>query len=75
MKNLLLAAALLGMAACSSTNKSAVGSAESANAPAAECTGACATGAECCAEKAAECTGTKTEAMGGVCPVTGKASN
>lgn len=75
MKNLLLAAALLGMTACANTQKSAVGSAESANAPTAECSGTCATGAECCAEKAAECTGTKTEAMGGVCPVTGKPAN
>jgi hypothetical protein len=75
MKNLLLAAALLGMAACNSTNKSAVDSAESANAPAAACSSECSTGGECCAEKAAECTGTKTEAAGAVCPVTGKASN
>lgn len=73
MKNLLLAAALLGMAACANTQKSAVGSAEAANAPAAACSSACTTGSECCAEKAAECTGTKADAM--VCPATGKAAN
>ena len=39
--------ALLGMAACSSTNKSAVGSAESANAPAAACSSECSTGGAC----------------------------
>jgi hypothetical protein len=80
MKNLLLAAALLGMAACSSTNKSAVGSAESASAPAAACSSECSTGGACCAEKAATCTGaqaecTGTKAAGEVCPVTGKPAN
>jgi hypothetical protein len=75
MKNLLLAAALLGMAACANTQKSAVGSAEAANAPTAACPSTC-TGGECCAEKAGECTDMKASETGAVCPVTDKpASN
>lgn len=76
MKKFLVAAALLGLAACANTQKDAVGSAEAANAPSAECSGNCASGGACCTEKT-ECTGAaKSECTGEVCPVTGKpASN
>jgi len=81
MKNLLLAAALLGLAACANTTKDAVGNAESANAPAAACSSACSSGGACCAEKSecsgkTECSGeAKAACSGEVCPVTGKATN
>jgi hypothetical protein len=75
MKKLLLAAALVGLAACTNPSKDAVGSAEAANAPKAECTGSCSGGGECCTEKGACSEGACTKPEGAVCPVTGQASN
>ena len=84
MKKFLVAAALLGLAACTSTkNNDAIGNAEAANAPTAACSGTCSSGGACCAESGActgeakaECAGEKAECTGAVCPVTGKpASN
>ncbi|MEZ6016340.1 MAG: hypothetical protein R3F49_14580 [Planctomycetota bacterium] len=73
MKKFLVAAALLGLAACVNTEKNAVGSAETANAPA-TCSGDCSSGGACCSEgaEAKACSEAATECDGGVCPVTGK---
>jgi len=69
MKNFLVAATLLGLAACANTQKSAVGSAETATVPT-PCTSECSSGGECCAAKNEA--KAKTECAGEVCPVTGQ---